>query len=298
MNTKATTGEQDTWTVLSLLNWSSRHLHEKGFESPRLNVELLLGKVLKCQRIQLYLNYDRPLSAEELSEFKSYLVRRRNHEPLQYIVGESEFMGFHFAVDPRVLIPRPETEILVEHVVALAKSSSPSVERALDIGTGCGNIGVSLARFLPGIEIDAIDVSAEALEVAGVNVRKNNVETQVRLVQCDFLTQCEMLPRGSYDIIVSNPPYISIGEFEKTAPEVRNFEPRIATTDGGDGLSFFKAIASKGRELIRSGGYVAVEMAYNQSASVREIFENAGFRKGEIVPDYSGIERVLISQWE
>ncbi len=207
-------------------------------------------------------------------------------------------MGMEFSVDRRVLIPRPETEVLVEYVVKMVKGSSRPPGKMLDIGTGSGNIAITLAKFLPETTIDAIDASAEALEVAQSNLRRHRLEAQVRLMQCDFLNADQTLPRHSYQSVVSNPPYISEREFELLAPEIRVFEPRMATTDGGDGLSFYRAIAEKGKELLAPEGSVVVEMAYDQSASVRKIFEEAGYREVETVADYSGIDRVVSARWK
>lgn len=298
MTASITTSENTTWTVLSLLQWSSGFLSEKGFDSPRLTAELLLSRVLRCQRIELYTNFDKPLSPDELAGFKSRFKRRLEHEPLQYILGDCQFMGLEFSVDRRALIPRPETEVLVDYVVKMVKGCSRPPGKMLDIGTGSGNIAISLAKFLPETSIDAIDASAEALEVARFNLQRHGLEAQVRLMQCDFLNAHPALPQQSYHVVVSNPPYISEREFALLPPEIRVFEPRMATTDGGDGLTFYRTISEKGKELLSPGGSVIVEMAYNQSASVRKIFEEAGYHDLETVADYSGIERVVKAQWK
>ncbi|MGA2625296.1 MAG: peptide chain release factor N(5)-glutamine methyltransferase [Bacteroidota bacterium] len=297
MAASITTSENTTWTVLSLLDWSARFLTEKGFDSPRLTAELLLSRVLACRRIELYTNFDKPLSSDELAGFKSRFKRRLEHEPLQYILGDCEFMGLELSVDRRALIPRPETEILVEYVVKMVKGSSEPPGKILDVGTGSGNIAIGLAKFLPGVSIDAIDASPEALEVARFNLQRHRLEAQIRLMQCDFLNAHPALPPQSYRLIVSNPPYVSEREFALLPPEIRVFEPRMATTDGGDGLTFYRVIAEKGKELLSRGGSVIVEMAYDQSASVRRIFEEAGYHDLETVADYSGIERVVRALW-
>lgn len=289
--------ERKHWTVLSLLDWSARNLSERKFESPRLTVELLLSSVLGCRRIDLYTNFDKPLSPDEMARFKAYFKRKRDHEPLQYILGECEFMGLRFQVDRRVLIPRPETEVLVERVVKLAEQSSSPPTTILDIGTGCGNIAISLARFLPGVTVDATEVNDEALEVARANVQRNGVGEQVRLIRADFLSHDEAGSGPRYDFVVSNPPYVSKEEFRLLPPEVSDFEPAVALTDRADGLTFFKAMAEKGKSLLRNGGCVVVEMGYDQSAAVRDVFGKAGYRDMEITIDYSGIERVFAARW-
>ena len=292
------TSENSAWTVLSLLQWSSGFLSDKGFDSPRLTAELLLSRVLGCRRIELYTNFDKPLSPDELAGFKSRFKRRLDHEPLQYILGDCEFMGMEFSVDPRVLIPRPETEVLVEFVVKMTKEFSRPPGKILDIGTGSGNIAISLAKFVPGASIDAIDASAGALEVARFNLQRHGLEAQVRLMECDFLNADAVLPGRDYHFIVSNPPYISEREFALLPPEISVFEPRMATTDGGDGLTFYRTIAEKAKELLSREGSVIVETAYDQAASVRKIFEDAGYQNLETVVDYSGIERVVKAQWK
>ena len=287
--------EQKIWTVLSLLNWSTDYFTEQQIESPRLNVELLLCYVLHCSRLDLYTHFDKPLLSDELAVFKSLLKRRMAHEPLQYIVNESEFMGLRFVVDRRVLIPRPETELLVEESIRLLQSDG-KVKRILDIGTGSGNIAVCLAKYVHESVIDAIDVSATALEVAKINVERNEVGNNVRLKQHDFLSQGSSLGQRSYDMIVSNPPYISSEEYALVQPEVREFEPAIAATDNADGLTFYKAIAVSAKELLTANGWVVVEMAYNQSNDVKHIFDAAGYRNIDVVKDYAGIERILKAQ--
>jgi release factor glutamine methyltransferase len=292
---RTSTAEQQSWTILSLVNWSTEYLTEKGIDSPRLTTELLLCRVLDSSRIDLYTNFDKPLFSRDLLEFKSLLKRRVAHEPLQYILGETEFMGLRFSVDRRVLIPRPETEFLVEQVLQTAKNSS--VTHILDVGTGSGNIAISLAKYLGDIRIDAIDVSSDALDVARENTRKHAVEETVRLFIHNILS--EKLPDGPspYDVIVSNPPYISRMEFELLQPEVKEFEPRIATTDMSDGLTFFRVLAERGKKLLKSGGTLCVEVGYNQAGDVTELFEQSGYTHPEIGVDYQKIQRVVSARY-
>ncbi len=290
--TETQTTSPKIWTILSLLNWSTNYLTEKEFESPRLNAELLLCYAFGYQRVELYTNFDKPLLEKELAHFKSLLKRRLAYEPIQYITGECEFMGLPFTVDRRVLIPRPETEILTEEVMKLSQES-PTIKMILDIGTGSGNIAVCLAKHFRDSHIISIDVSIEAHEVAKQNIQRHQVGERVRLVLCNFLTHSDMLDKHSFDIIVSNPPYISQEEFLLLAPEVKDFEPSIATTDNADGLTFYKAIAKYGKELLSENGWVFVEMAYNQANTVRQIFIDSNYNNISTVKDYSGIERVL-----
>lgn len=288
---EVSTSEQKLWTVLSVLTWSADHLGGKGFDSPRLTIELLLAHVLQCNRIDLYMNFDRPLSEEELSRFREMLKRRLAHEPLQYILGETEFMGLKFKVDRRVLIPRPETEVLVEEAVKLSKTVP--LRRILDVGVGSGNIAVSLVKHVEMCEVDAIDISQDAIDVARENVRLHRVETNVNLIQLDILQQNVVLRKTHYDLIVSNPPYISRSDFGSLQAEIRNYEPRVATTDGGNGLTFYEALAGAGARHLRPGGWMLLEFGYGQHDFVYSLFKDAGYEDVEIIGDYGKIPRII-----
>jgi release factor glutamine methyltransferase len=288
---EVSTTEQKLWTSLSLINWGAEYLGSKEIDSPRLTCELLLTNVLNCSRIDLYSKFDRPLSTEELAQFKRLLKRRLSHEPLQYILGQTEFMGLRFVVDRRVLIPRPETEILVEQAIALLRNMQSNV--ILDIGTGSGNIAISVAKFIPDCKIDAVDISAEALEVAAQNVAHHGCERQVNLCCTNILQEDVILPHQQYDLIVSNPPYISQKEYSLLQPEIRDFEPRMAATDAENGLTFFHAIAKLGKRSLAPGGWVIVEHAYDQSDMVKSIFHEMGYQDIEIAYDYDKIPRVV-----
>lgn len=283
--------DKKTWNVISLLNWGTEYLEQRGFDSPRLTVELLLGRVLAYSRIELYTKFDRPLLPEDLAAFKEKFKRRLTHEPIQYILGDTEFMGLRFFVDRRVLIPRPETEILVEEVIRECRRSA--LKKILDIGTGSCNIAVSIAHALPDVTVDALDASADALVVAQTNIDFHNVANRVRLIQGDVLSDDFKLPAHAYDLIVSNPPYISCAEFAELEPEIRDHEPPMATTDGGDGLVFYRRLAERGKPLLRPDGVIVVEVAAGRAAVVTGIFRQEGYRNVETLPDYQNIDRVL-----
>lgn len=290
------TSEPKTWTILSIVEWSTKYLADKGFESPRLTVELLLSHVLRCQRIELYTNFDKPLAKEELAAFKSLLQRRLTHEPLDYILGECVFMGLRFYVDKRVYIPRPETEVLVERVIQQCKNCTCAELHILDIGTGSGCIAISLAKFLPYTLVDAIDVSSDALEVAQRNVERHGVTKRVGLIQGDILADGLLSSHRKYDIIVSNPPYISSEEFYSLQPEIKEYEPLIAITDNSDGLTFYRRISDIGQDILNAQGWIFVEVAYNQADDVQRIFSNANYCNIETSLDYSSIKRVVRGQ--
>lgn len=290
--------QKRSWTVIDLITWGTEYLDERRFTDARLNVELLLGRVLGLKRIQLYTGFDRPLTDEELARFKELFKRRLAHEPVQYILGETEFMGLPFAVSPRVLIPRPDTEVLIESVLQEVKRRfAPDVPLSiLDIGTGSGCMAVSLAAKLPQASVTATDVSPDAIVEAEANALRNGVRERVRFVPSDVLTM--PLPDGPYHVIVSNPPYISAAEYSLLAEEVRRYEPSTALTDAGDGLSFYRAIAQRSGSALLPEGFIAVEHAYDQSDAVREIFSAAGLARTEAVKDYEGHWRCVVASRE
>lgn len=276
-------------TVLESIKLSAGYLEKKGVESPRINAELLLAHILKCKRLDLYLKFDRPLSEDEVTLYRGLLKRRGEFEPLQYIVGSVEFYGLTFYVNSNVLIPRPETEILVEEIVEQNKNK-PEL-KILDIGTGSGNIAISLAKNLPGSLVIGTDISKEALLIAGNNSVLNSTENQVRFIENDILNS---YPEGNgYNVIVSNPPYVPADEFEKLRPELKVYEPRQALTDNADGFIYYREISSKARELLLPGGRLYFETGQGQSGAVKKILEDNKFEHISIKNDYLDIERVV-----
>ncbi|NUN69301.1 MAG: peptide chain release factor N(5)-glutamine methyltransferase [Bacteroidetes bacterium] len=281
------------WTILDLITWGTGYLTEKNIDDARLTIELLLARVLQLQRIQLYTKFDQPLSETELASFKALLKRRLNREPLQYILGDTEFMGLRILVGPDVLIPRPETELLAERAMILLQQM-PATDHPLsilDLGTGCGCIAVALARKFPQAEVTAVDVSAAALTIAASNAALHGLEANIRFIQEDMAAlSADRFPRP-FHCIISNPPYISAEEYGQVAPEVKDFEPGIALTDNGNGLKFYPTIAHLAAGALAPNGFVAVEHAFDQSTAVREIFADHGFTDAEVIKDYAGIER-------
>ncbi|WP_027713750.1 peptide chain release factor N(5)-glutamine methyltransferase [Desulfuromonas sp. TF] len=275
----------ETWTVLKVLQWTAGYLKEKGIEGGRLDAELLLSDALILDRVGLYLNYDRPLTTVELTFFRQQVGRRARREPLQYILGRAEFWSLPFVVNPAVLIPRPDTEILVEEALKRA-----SVEaNILDVGTGSGAIAVALAHELPGAAVEGVDISPAALEVAAENARRNGVDGRVRLGEADLAR----LPEGPFDLIVSNPPYIPSDELAALMPEVRDFEPRLALDGGGDGLESYRLLARHAPSRLHSGGWLLLETGAGQAPAVRELLAEAGLLDVFSRDDYAGIPRVV-----
>lgn len=279
-------------TVLESIKLSTDYLEKKGVESPRINAELLLAHILKCKRMDLYLSFDRPLSEDEVKAYRSYLKRRGEFEPVQYIIGSVEFYGLSFNVNSSVLIPRPETEILVEEIVH--QHSGINDLNILDIGTGSGNIAISLAVNIPGSIITATDISREALVLAEDNSRLNKTEKQIRFLQNDILK--DELPPSSFDIIVSNPPYVSVRDYEKLKPELKFYEPRQALTDDSDGLIYYRIIASKAGEFLKPNGKLFFELGEGQFPDVEAILEKNNFSSITAKNDYLNIKRVITGE--
>jgi release factor glutamine methyltransferase len=282
-------------TVLSLIKKSTAFFEEKGIDEAKRSAEYLLAHAMGQKRLQLYLRFDQPVAEDELARFRELVRRRLKNEPVQYLVGTTEFYGLEFAVSPAVLIPRPETEHLVEAVIDRVRDERlPRTARILDIGTGSGIIAVTLAAQLADARITATDISDAALDVARGNAGRNKVDDRVSLLSHDILSPQLNGVGGPFDAVVSNPPYIGKDDIATLQPEVRAYEPMEALTDGGDGLAFYRRIAALLPQLLVPGGLLAVEIGFGQALDVRAIFEAAGLRDVEIIKDYSGIERVLL----
>ncbi|HLF15431.1 MAG TPA: peptide chain release factor N(5)-glutamine methyltransferase [Bacteroidota bacterium] len=280
-------------TILPALRWAEDVLRKGRIDEARLTAELLMCHLLGCERIRLYVEFEKILRGDEVDAFVGLIRRRLSHEPLQYITGETDFMGIRINVDRRVLIPRPETEVLTEEMLGYCRGRGPSPLRILDVGVGSGNIAVALAHYHPPADIVGVDISQDALDVAGSNIRRHNLEGRISLLRADVLRDELPFREGRFDAIVSNPPYIPSAEMAGLDPEIRLFEPAIATTDGGDGLSFFRRLAVIATSLLAEGGVLMVETAYNQARGVERIFLGRSLRDTGVARDLSGIERVV-----
>jgi release factor glutamine methyltransferase len=315
---------QKQWTVVELIRWGSEYFGDKGVDSPRLTMELLLADVMKLSRVQLYMNFDKPLMPEELSHLRTLVKRRARREPLQYILGTTSFYGLELEVTPAVLIPRPETEELVDEVLRYVRLHRFSYQyeqegaglRIMDVGTGSGCIALALASALPNSYVIAVDVSAEALMVARRNAERLKVGNihfvcadmlctsieEVARLECAFQATQEELqgiidkpPLQNdccvVDILVSNPPYISADQMASLQPEVGLFEPRQALTDGGDGLAFYRQLArwSSSVRLL-----TAVEMGFGQRNDVERLFAEHGCTT-TVKNDMAGVPRMLFA---
>ena len=258
--------------------------------------EFLFSEILNCNRLSLFLNKESPLGKDKSILIASVLKRRVKGEPIQYILGKTEFMGLEFKINPDVFIPGPETEILVEKTLKIVHeflSSRVGELKILDIGTGSGCIAVSLAKFLAGVKIDAVDVSMGALKIAEENARLNNVN--INFIQANLLTPYH-LPLITYDLIVSNPPYIPTREIKELQQEIR-YEPAIALDGGSDGLDFYRRIVACTPAYLNNCGFLIMEMGFGQSESIENIFQKSGnFEIIDVVKDYNSIERVIVTQ--
>ena len=286
------------WTVRELMKSAIEHLQRKGFEDARLNVELLLAHALDFQRIQLYLHFDKPLKSEELKQFRTLYERRLKREPVQYIIGSTSFMGLNFIVDSRVLIPRPETETLIEQAMLLCQNyPSDAPIQVLEVGTGSGNIAVSIAKYVKHAQITAIDISKEALIIAEKNARLHSVDSQIQFSLIDVFDRTEELFRKRFDLLVSNPPYVPKDEWEQLQTEVRDFEPSVALTDGKDGFKFYHRLIGIIPDILNPGGSIMLEVGFNQADKVAREMRNVGIDQLQITNDLQGIPRVVSGIW-
>lgn len=275
------------WTVMDLIRWGADYFREKGIDSPRLSIELLLCHVLQINRVHLYTDFERPLGKDELATLRSMVIRRVDHEPLQYIIGTADFYGHSFIVSPDVLIPRPETELLVDRVVRYGKGQGQL--RCIDIGTGTGCIPISCAMHLPDSQWLATDISRDALQVARRNVERLDVQDRVSMLRHDFLE--ESLP-GRFDVITMNPPYIAKADVVTLDAEVREHEPHGALTDDSDGLTFYRRMAAILADHLHDTGVLFMEIGFGQGDDVRRVIEETGWQV-DIIDDLSSIPRIV-----
>ena len=281
--------------ILDVIDKTTPFFEKRGIDSPRLTIELLLAHLLQKKRLDLYLEFERELDEPTLEKLREFVRRRAGGEPLQYIVGEAEFFGLKFLVDRRVLIPRPETELLVETVLTRLKSPISNLQSPIsivDVGTGSGCIAVTLARKLPGATVYAVDASPEALEVARANAARHGVEKSIRFLQGDLL---ELLPDSLRpEVIVSNPPYIATGELATLPREVRDFEPVRALVAGEDGLEVIHRLVMNAKRVLSPTGFAALELGAGQRAAVEKLVAESGGETMQVVKDLQGHERVIV----
>jgi release factor glutamine methyltransferase len=288
MNSEQATAEP--WTVARVLRWAAEDFAKRGIPSARLDAELLLGKVLGLDRVRLLLESARPLADEELAAYKVLIKRRRAYEPIAYILGEREFYALPIRVDRRVLIPRPDSETLVD--VALSRTETRSMYgRALDLCTGSGCVAIAFAHQRRTWHTTASDVSPEAAALCWENALRAGVAHHFRVLSGDLFAVLDAGER--FELITANPPYIPTGEIAELQPDIREFEPRLALDGGADGLDVIRRIVEQAPERLTPGGLLALEVAYNQAPAVAELLAARGFGAIERRRDYGGHERVV-----
>jgi release factor glutamine methyltransferase len=283
---------EETWTVLKVLQWTTGYFSRKGIEQPRSNAEVLLAHILGLERIQLYLRHDQPLTSEELARFREVVRRRADKEPTQYITSKQEFWSLDFEVTSSVLIPRPETELLVEKAVELLPSRFSG--RVLDLCTGSGAIAIALAHECHHLRVFATDKSPQALAVAKRNAIRHHVEERVMMAAMDLLDGFS--PSAPlFDLVISNPPYVGEKEFCTLAPEVACHEPAAALRGGGElGLDVIQRIIRQIPFYLKPGGALLMEIGQGQAEPLgAELDKNTHVARYEFIRDYSGILRVL-----
>ena len=283
------TKQSEIWTIGSILKWTEQYFNDKGVESSRLDAEVLLSRVLGKERIYLYVHFDQPLQQMELGRFREMIKQRVKRIPVAYILGEKEFMGMDFSVSPAVLIPRPDTEILVENVIERLKKMENV--HIVDIGTGSGAIAVSILANCLNVSGVAVDISSEALAVAKSNAIRHGVDMRLEFVKSDVY---DSLSAGQFDAIISNPPYIPDKDIAGLEPEVK-CEPYDALAGGKDGLDFYRRLIQEGIKFLKPNGFMAFEVGIYQAEDVADIGRETGaFNHFEIIKDYGNIDRVVI----
>jgi release factor glutamine methyltransferase len=285
---------EESWTVLKLLQWTTDYFQRNNVPEPRTSAEVLLAHVLAEDRLFLYLNYDRPMEGSELAAYRACIKRRLEGEPNQYITGLQEFWSLPFRVSPDVLIPRPETEVLVEAVLEFLDKADSDLD-ILDLGTGSGAIAIALARELPAARIVATDLSMAALDLAQENARSHQVDERIFLVRADMFAA---LPGDSqkFKAVVTNPPYVSDAEMLELPREIRDFEPHHALEGGPDGLAAIRHIIAVAPTVLSQAGALCMEMGAGQAESVSGlVLESQEYRNFHIRKDYSGLDRVLVA---
>lgn len=275
------------WTIREVLNWTRGYFEDAGIVQPRLEAEILLAHALDVDRLHLYLAPDKPLTGEERVRYRSVVKQRHSGIPLQHVIGEASFYGLRFRVDRQALIPRAETEELLDHV--LKRAPRDREIDCLDLGTGTGVIAVCLARYLPLARVTAVDISPAALRVARENARLNNVEERIEFVESDWFERID----GMFDFIASNPPYVEHDQLATLPAEVRDFEPSLALDGGTDGLEKIRAITASLVSHLRPGGTVLIEIGHDQGARARKLFEDVGLEGVAVERDLSGKERFV-----
>lgn len=278
-------------SIWHAMKWAQEVLEANNRPDAQIDAKLLMLYVLEYNESQLLLNRQKAMPSEQLEKYRFYVLTRAKGVPLQHITHEQEFMGLNFYINENVLIPRQDTESLIEKLLEINETAHFCT--GIDIGTGSGCIGISLAHYIKGLKMTLIDVSDKALEVARSNVRAHGLEEAIVTLKSDVLSAYE---GEKVDLIVSNPPYIAKEDMADLMIEVKEYEPHLALTDEGDGLYFYRAISKEAKIYLKKGGFLAYEIGYNQGEAVTTILENEGYESIELFQDLAGNNRVIIAK--
>ena len=284
----------ETWTITKLLNWVTQFLTDNGIESPRLSAELLLSHVLGLKRIELYTQYNKAVEKQELDKLRELVRRAGQHEPIAYLVGKTEFYSMELNVTPDCMIPRPETELLVQRAIEFLRTRN-GPQYVCDLCTGSGCIAVAIAKNFPNAKIIATDICDTALAVAATNVEKHNLQDKITLLSGDLFDPIiPQLDVGKFDLIVCNPPYVSSGEYEKLDKNVRDYEPRLALFAGDDGLDIYRRIIEKVDSFLKPDAALILEIGYAQGHAITELLKQTGVFAGiKIERDFHNNDRIV-----
>lgn len=289
---KAAEGIKDTKKIEELINTGATTLKDKGIDTARLDAELLLGSVIKKDRVYLITHKEEEVNEEDTEKYFDLIEKRRNKMPVKYILNKCEFMGIDFYVEEGVLIPRDDTEILVEEVLKLIDENQE--KQVCDLCSGSGAIGIALAHFRQNIKVDLIDYYPIPEKVSLINIQKNNMGNQVSFIKSDLLEK-PIDNKKMYDVIVSNPPYIEEEEINKLMEDVKNYEPHTALNGGIDGLDFYRKIVQQSKDVLVKGGILAFEIGYNQGESVKALMEENEFSNVRVIKDFASLDRIVIA---
>lgn len=284
---------KDQPSLVEAVKWGEEVLKLAGRPDATIDAKLLLRHLLDMSETHYLLRRQECLSREQKISYEALIEERKTGKPLQYIIGTQEFMGLVFEVDERVLVPRQDTETLIETLTDLAKEEP--IRTGIDIGTGSGCISIALAYYIKDLHMIALDYSAEALCVARKNVQRHHLESRVKCLESDLFGSYPN-ENGKVDLIVSNPPYISIEDYKELMKEVKEYEPQMALTDDCDGLTFYKKISKAAKDYLKPNGIIAYEIGYNQAKEVTIILEQEGFKNIRIVRDLAGKDRVIVAR--
>ena len=287
----------EIWTIQKLLNWVTEYLTSKGIESPRLSAELLLSHVLALKRIDLYTQFDKQVPQQQLNNLHDLVKRAGLHEPVVYLTGKTEFYSLELDITADCMIPRPETELLVQRSIEFLRTRS-GIQYVCDLCTGSGCIAVAIAKNFPDARITATDISDAALKIAARNVEKHQLKERVRLLCGDlFEPIIQQLDVSQFDLIVCNPPYVSTAEYEKLDKNIKDYEPASALLAGEDGMDIYQKIINKVDEFLKPGAALMLEIGYAQGSAVRGLLEQTGaFTEIKIEKDPHNNDRIVISR--